>query len=153
MNQPLTETAPGQPVVTFTYDALGRRFTRGAAGSTETYSYVGSGIGRIDRGGENVTDPVIDAMGDRLTVGGAWTIPNARGDAPQRRPDSGLRCLPLRPLRGQSRHAGNVGQPFRFRAACSSQPAANTTSAPAKGRGCSAPGRRGGTALHIADVR
>lgn len=80
LNQPLTVSVPGQPVVTYTYDALGRRHTRTAAGATETYQYVGSLIARIDRGGGVITDSAIDAMGDRLTVGGAWTIPTVRGD-------------------------------------------------------------------------
>ncbi len=78
-NQPLTATVPGQPVVAYTYDALGRRASRTAGGSTETYAYVGEAIGRIDRGGA-ITDSAIDATGDRLTVGGAWTLPNIRGD-------------------------------------------------------------------------
>jgi RHS repeat-associated protein len=65
---------------TYTYDALGRRASRSAAGATETYGYVGDLIGRIDRGSGNITDSAIDALGDRLTVGGAWTIPNVRGD-------------------------------------------------------------------------
>ena len=73
-------SVPGQPAVTYTYDALGRRSTRTASGATETYQYVGSLIARIDRGGGNITDSAIDAMGDRLTVGGAWTIPTVRGD-------------------------------------------------------------------------
>jgi RHS repeat-associated protein len=80
VNKPLTVTVPGQSTVTYAYDALGRRRTRTAGGSTETYSYVGDLIARIDRGGGNITDSAIDAMGDRLTVGGAWTIPNVRGD-------------------------------------------------------------------------
>ena len=41
---------------------------------------MGALIGRIDRGAGGVTDSAIDAMGDRLTVGGAWTIPTVRGD-------------------------------------------------------------------------
>jgi YD repeat-containing protein len=80
INKPLTTSVPGQPVVTYAYDALGRRYTRTASGATETYQYVGDAIARIDRGGGNVTDSAIDAMGDRLTVGGAWTVPNVRGD-------------------------------------------------------------------------
>ncbi len=79
-NKPLTTTVPGQPVVTYTYDALGRRSTRTASGATETYHYVGDAIARIDRGGGNVTDSAIDSMGDRLTVGATWTVPNVRGD-------------------------------------------------------------------------
>ncbi len=79
-NQPLTATVPGQPAVTYTYDALGRRASRTANGSTETYAYVGDQVARIDRGSGNVTDSAIDAMGDRLTVGTAWTLPNVRGD-------------------------------------------------------------------------
>ena len=79
-NQPLTVSVPGQPLVTYTYDALGRRATRTASGATETYQYVGDMIARIDRGSGNVTDSAIDAMGDRLTVGGVWTIPTVRGD-------------------------------------------------------------------------
>ena len=71
---------PGQPLVSYTYDALGRRAGRSAAGATETDSNVGSLIARIDRGAGGVTDSAIDAMGDRLTVGGAWTIPTVRGD-------------------------------------------------------------------------
>jgi RHS repeat-associated protein len=46
----------------------------------KTYQYVGDVVARIDRGGGNVTDSAIDSMGDRLTVGGAWTVPNVRGD-------------------------------------------------------------------------
>jgi RHS repeat-associated protein len=80
LNKPLTVTVPGQSAVTYAYDALGRRRTRTAAGTTETYGYVGELIARIDRGGGSITDSAIDAMGDRLTVGGAWTIPNVRGD-------------------------------------------------------------------------
>jgi RHS repeat-associated protein len=79
-NQPLSGSVPGQPVVTYTYDALGRRASRTTTNTTETYAYVGSLIGRIDRGGGDVTDSAIDALGDRLTVGGAWTLPNVRGD-------------------------------------------------------------------------
>ncbi len=41
---------------------------------------MGALIARIDRGAGGVTDSAIDAMGDRLTVGGAWTIPTVRGD-------------------------------------------------------------------------
>ena len=40
---------PGQPLVSYTYDALGRRAGRSAAGATETYGYVGELIARIDR--------------------------------------------------------------------------------------------------------
>ncbi len=80
LNQPLSVAVPSQPTVTYTYDALGRRASRTAAGATETYGYVGELIARIDRGGGNVTDSAIDAMGDRLTVGSAWTLPNVRGD-------------------------------------------------------------------------
>lgn len=64
----------------YTYDARGRRLSRTAGGAGETYSYVGDRIARIDRGGGIYIDSAIDAMGDRLTVGGAWLVPNVRGD-------------------------------------------------------------------------
>ena len=81
-NKPLTEAVPGLPLVTYTYDALDRRASRTAGTATEAYAYVGTGttIGRIDRGGGSVTDSAIDALGDRLTVGGTFIVPNVRGD-------------------------------------------------------------------------
>jgi RHS repeat-associated protein len=81
-NKPLTEVVAGQPTVTFTYDALDRRASRSDGTLTETYAYVGTGptIGRIDRGGGQLIDSAIDPLGNRLTVGGAWTIPTVRGD-------------------------------------------------------------------------
>ena len=79
-NKLLTGSVPGQPTVSYTYDALGRRLSRSAGGAGETYSYVGDQLARIDRGGGIYIDSAIDAMGDRLTVGGAWLVPNVRGD-------------------------------------------------------------------------
>lgn len=80
LNKPLTEAVPGQSTVSYTYDGLGRRFTRAVTGASETYAYVGDQIARIDRGAGSVTDSAIDSMGDRLTVGGTWVVPNVRGD-------------------------------------------------------------------------
>ncbi|MHB8673224.1 MAG: RHS repeat-associated core domain-containing protein [Candidatus Limnocylindrales bacterium] len=71
---------PGQPTVSYTYDALGRRYTRSDGTTTATYAYVGAQIARIDRGGGQVTDSALDPAGDRLTVGGAWIVPTVRGD-------------------------------------------------------------------------
>jgi len=81
-NKPLTAAVPGQPTVTYTYDALDRRASCAAGTSSETYSYLGTGttIGRIDRGAGGLLDSVIDAAGARLTVGGAWLVPTVRGD-------------------------------------------------------------------------
>ena len=81
-NKPRTEAVPGLPTVTYTYDALDRRASRTAGAASESYAYLGAGttIGRIDRGGGSVTDSAIDPMGDRLTVGGTFIVPNVRGD-------------------------------------------------------------------------
>jgi len=81
-NRPLTVAVPGQPLVTYTYDALDRRASRAAGTSSESYSYIGTGdtIGRIDRGPGGLLDSAIDATGARLTVGGAWLVPTVRGD-------------------------------------------------------------------------
>ncbi|MDA8238201.1 MAG: RHS repeat-associated core domain-containing protein, partial [Chloroflexi bacterium] len=75
-------TVPGQPTVTYTYDALDRRTSRSAGGTSETYGYVGlsATVGRIDRGGGQVLASAIDALGDRLTVGSSWVLPSVRGD-------------------------------------------------------------------------
>jgi hypothetical protein len=81
-NKPLTVAVPGQPTVTYAYDALERRASRSAGTSAESYSYLGTGdtIGRIDRGAGGLLDSAVDAAGARLTVGGAWLVPTVRGD-------------------------------------------------------------------------
>ena len=82
LRRPLTVAVPGQPTVTYAYDALDRRASRADGTAAESYTYVGLGatIGRIDRGAGGLLDSAVDASGARLTAGGAWLLPTVRGD-------------------------------------------------------------------------
>ena len=70
---------------TFTFDALGRFRTRVLAGSTDTYSYLGSGetVLRIANSVAGTTDSPVSPEGDRLgvKVGSTlnWFVPDAHG--------------------------------------------------------------------------
>ncbi len=70
---------------TFTFDALGRFRTRVLSGSTDTYSYTGSGetVIRIANTVAGTTDSLVSPEGDRLgvKVGSTlnWFVPDAHG--------------------------------------------------------------------------
>jgi YD repeat-containing protein len=71
---------------TFSFDALGRFRTRTVAGTTDTYSYVGTSevVARIATAGGTTLDSIVTSAGDRLGLraGGTlnWFVPDLHGN-------------------------------------------------------------------------